>query len=54
MAMSAELEALRTVGLVDAGVLAVGVERAWASADDVAASQLNNLLLVRNDQRWSS
>ena len=43
MAMSAELEALRTAGLVDAGVLAVGLERGWASADDVAAFAVEQL-----------
>ena len=43
MTMSAELEALRTGGLMDAGVLAVGLERGWASADDVAAFAVEQL-----------
>lgn len=43
MAMSTELEALRTAGLVDAGVLAVGLERGWVSADDVAAFAVERL-----------
>jgi hypothetical protein len=43
MAMSAELEALKTAGLVDAGVLAVGLERGWASAGDVASFAVEQL-----------
>jgi hypothetical protein len=43
MAVGAELDALKAAGLVDAGVLAVGLERGWASAEDVSAYAVERL-----------